>query len=157
HSTLAAPWSCRMVTSILTKVHPLDEGGDFYPGDFGEFTVGDDIQSVSSQQAAAAAPKVVSEEQLTVAELLREHIDRPETTRDEIREMRKFLKQPLPGAYVKRLRSSLQAFTTSKNILDLLSVVRELQQAFGTTETDVKPQHTIKAEDLYLVCYEYVC
>ncbi|MHB8624597.1 MAG: helicase-related protein [Aggregatilineales bacterium] len=115
------------------------------------------LQSVSSQQAAAAAPKVVSEEQLTVAELLREHIDRPETTRDEIREMRKFLKQPLPGAYVKRLRSSLQTFTTSKNILDLLGVVRELQQAFGTVETDVKPQYAIKVEGLHLVCYEYVC
>jgi len=115
------------------------------------------VQSVSAQQAVAVAPKVVSEEQLTVAELLREHIDRPETTREEIREMRKFLKQPMPGAYVKRLRAGLQAFATSKNILDLLGVVRELQQSFGTVETETRPQQVITPDDLHLVCYEYVC
>jgi SNF2 family DNA or RNA helicase len=114
------------------------------------------LQSVSYQQAAAIAPKVVSQEQLTIAELLREYIDNPETNRDEIREMRRFLKQPFPGAYVKRLRSNLQDFKTSKNILDVLAVVRELQQAFGNVETIEKPQQPIDREDLHLVCFEYV-
>jgi hypothetical protein len=116
------------------------------------------LQSVSSQQAALAAPKVVSPEQLTVAELLREYVDHPETNREEIRELRKFLRQPFPGVYVKRLRISLQDFNTSKNILDLLSVVRELQQAYGVIEnSSEKPLRTIGRDDLHLVCYEYVC
>lgn len=114
------------------------------------------LQSVSYQQAAAIAPKVVSQEQLTIAELLREYIDNPETNRDEIREMRRFLKQPFPGAYVKRLRSNLQDFKSSKNILDVLAVVRELQQAFGNVETIERPQQPIDREDLHLVCFEYV-
>src|SRR5258705_186196 len=97
------------------------------------------------------------QEQLTVVELLREYVDYPEISRDEIREMRKFLKQPLPGVYVKRLRSSLQDFKLSKNILDLLAVARELQQAFGVVETVEKPQQHISREDLHLTCYEYVC
>jgi SNF2 family DNA or RNA helicase len=115
------------------------------------------LQSVSYQQAVAVAPKVVSQEQLTVAELLREYVDYPETNRDEIREMRKFLKQPLPGVYVKRLRGSLQDFKVSKHVLDLLAVVRELQQAFGTVEPVEKPQQRLSREDLHLICYEYVC
>jgi superfamily II DNA or RNA helicase len=115
------------------------------------------LQSVSYQQAAATAPKIVSQEQLTIAELLREYIDHPETNRDEIRELRKFLKQPFPGAYIKRLRGSLQSFKASKNILDLLAIVRDLQQAFGTVEVVEKPQQRINREDLHLVCYEYVC
>ncbi len=114
------------------------------------------LQSVRQQQAVAAGPKLVSQEQLTVAEMLRENANHPATSREEIREMRRFLKQPLPGVYTKRLRSSLQAFTTSQNVLDVLAVVRELQQAYGVVEEPVKPQQILSRDALHLVCYEYV-
>ena len=125
--------------------------------DIQERIIEDILQSVTYQQAVAVAPKVVSQEQLTIAELLREYVDHPGTNRDEILELRRFLKQPFPGAYVKRLRSSLQDFKTSANILDLLAVVRELQQSFGTVENADRPQRLINRDDLHLICYEYIC
>jgi hypothetical protein len=125
--------------------------------DIQERIIEDILQSVTYQQAVAVAPKVVSQEQLTIAELLREYVDHPETNRDEILELRRFLKQPFPGAYVKRLRSSLQDFKASANILDLLAVVRELQQSFGVVENADRPQRLISRDDLHLICYEYIC
>jgi len=54
------------------------------------------------------------------------------------------------------MRSSLQDFKVSKHILDLLAVVRELQQAFGTVEPVEKPQQRSSREYLHWICYEYI-
>lgn len=91
-----------------------------------------------------------------MAELLREHIADPQTSREEVRELRKFLKQPFPGAYVKRLRAGLQDFKASGNILDVLNVVRALQAAYGAVETPAPAVPALARDDLHLVCYEYV-
>lgn len=125
--------------------------------DVQERVIEDILQSVSYQQAVAAAPKIVSQEQLTISELLREQMNNPQTVREEIKELRKFLKQPLPNAYVKHLRGSLQSYATSKNILDVLAVVRELRQAYGIVEPETIPQQILQPDDLKLICYEYVC
>ena len=116
----------------------------------------DIIQSISRQQTTSVVAKILSEEQLTISELLREQINAPDMNREEIRELRRFLKQPFPGAYVKRLRGSLQTYGKSQDIQDVLAVVRELQQALGTIEVVQKPVYSVTREDLYLVCYEYV-
>ena len=48
----------------------------------------------------------------------------------ELRDLRKFLKQPLVGAFVQTLRKSIQEYTSS-NLHDLVNVVRGLYQQQG--------------------------
>lgn len=114
------------------------------------------LHSVESQHAIAVAPKIVHEEQLTISEILREFINSPEIDREEVREMRKFLKQPLEGVYVAKLRQALQEFRRENNLGILLPLIRGLQEDRGSIEDEVVPQQSIVREDLHLICYEYV-
>lgn len=124
--------------------------------DIQERVIADILQVVSQQQSMALAPKIVAPEQVTIAELLREHIASSITSREEVRELRRFLKQPLPGAYVKRLRGGLGNYTKDRDLTPLLAIVRELQQAFGAIVSIATPLPQIDRDDLHLVCFEYV-
>jgi hypothetical protein len=116
----------------------------------------DIVRSVSEQHALASGPKVVSQEQLTVAEVLRTHLDRPGVNREEIKQFRSFLRQPLPGAYVKRLRAALQTFNRAKEVNALLAELRDLSLSAGPVEPPQSRPFSIGRDDLHLVCYEYV-
>lgn len=116
----------------------------------------DIVRSVSEQHALASGPKVVSQEQLTVAEVLRARLDHPGIDREEVKLFRRFLRQPLPGAYVKRLRATLQVFNRTKDLNGLLNELRSLSQSAGTVEPLESKPFSIGREDLHLVCYEYV-
>jgi hypothetical protein len=56
----------------------------------------------------------------------------------------------MPAEAIRLKAKALDLANGSKNILDLLAIVRELQQAFGTVESTIKPQQSIRREDLHL-------
>jgi hypothetical protein len=118
------------------------------------------LADVEQQEVAAIVAKPVAEEQNIVSQILQEHLNSPEFDRKELRELRKFLKQPLVGASVQRLRKVLQDYTSSGHLSGLVEILRELyrQQGHPVDETgsDVR-RNRLKREDLSLVCYEYVC
>ncbi len=115
------------------------------------------LKSVSFQRTASLLSNTVAEEQITAAELLREHIDHASTSREEVRELRKFLKQPFPGAFVKKLRAALQTFQADSNIVTLMDTLREMYALFGSgVEAPVRPEQQLRREDLRLIVYEYV-
>jgi hypothetical protein len=115
---------------------------------------------VEQQEAAAIVNKPVAEEQALVAQVLQGHLNHPEIDRRELRELRKFLRQPLVGASVQQLRKALQTYSSTNDVQVLIETVRALYQhqgaSFGDQSVDKKPTSRISRADLKLVCYEYI-
>lgn len=118
------------------------------------------LGAVEQQEAAAIVNKPVAEEQTLALQILQTHLNNPEYDRKELRELRKFLKQPLVGASVQQLRRALQGYSTSSEVTPLIEAVRELYrhqaELVSADAGDKKPVIRIKREDLRLICYEYV-
>jgi superfamily II DNA or RNA helicase len=135
---------------------PYDEV-DIY--ELQERIVLDILGDVEQQQAASIVSKPVAEEQNIASHILREHLSSPTLDRAEIRELRKFLKQPLVGASVQTLRQALKTYTATSDVVPLIAAVRELyaQQGIPGEEIPIdRRSQQIAREDLHLVCYEYV-
>jgi hypothetical protein len=113
------------------------------------------VADAVQQHAASVADKPVSEEQNIVAGILRN----PALDRAELRELRQFLKQPLVGAAVQRLRDGLRQYSVDSDVTALLGVVRALyrEQGYGdTSQAAARRTPLVTREDLHLVCYEYI-
>ena len=118
------------------------------------------IGDVTQQEAAAAVNKPVAEAQTLVAQLLQTHLSDPRFDRSELRELRKFLKQPLVGAAIQQLRTALQIYSSDNHVQAVIESVRSLYQQqgqrAGTNGAAIEAQPQITREQLHLVCYEYV-
>jgi superfamily II DNA or RNA helicase len=118
------------------------------------------LADVEQQEVAAIVAKPVAQEQNIVAQILHEHLNSPEFDRKELRDLKRFLKQPLVGASVQKLRKASQDYANSEQLGDLVNVVRDLysQQGVPVREAETEPRRKrLTRQDLYLVCYEYVC
>lgn len=127
--------------------------------DIQEKIVASILSDVEQQEVVALVNKPVAEEQTLVSQVLQTHLNSPSFDRVELRELRKFLKQPLVGAGVQQLRKALQAYSVTNDTSVLLDAVRELQRSHGTTqsvEADKPKGSRISRGDLQLICYEYV-
>jgi superfamily II DNA or RNA helicase len=115
---------------------------------------------VEQQEAAAIVNKPIAEEQGLVAQVLQGHLNYPEMDRQELRELRKFLRQPLVGASVQQLRKAIQSYSSTNDVMVLIETVRALYQhqgtAFPNEPVDNRPATRIARHDLKLVCYEYI-
>jgi Helicase conserved C-terminal domain len=115
---------------------------------------------VEQQEAVAIVNKPVAEEQTLVAQVLQEHLNHPGIDRQELWELRRFLRQPLVGASVQQLRKALETYSSTNDVQVLMETIRELYQhqgrSFSTEPVDKKPVSRITREDLTLVCYEYI-
>jgi SNF2 family DNA or RNA helicase len=117
------------------------------------------LADVEQQDAAVLVAKPVDEQQNIVSQILQEHLNHPDFERKELRELRKFLKQPLVGASVLLLRKSVQNYSSSGDLHSLVQVLRDLyeqQGGYSEDSADVKRGYRIKREDLRLMCFEYV-
>ena len=118
------------------------------------------LGEVEQQEAAAIVNKPVAEEQTLVSQVLQGHLNNPDLDRRELRELRKFLKQPLVGASIQQLRKALQTYSSTNDVRELIETIREIYQyqgAFGSHDSgDKKRVDRIKREDLKLICYEYI-
>lgn len=128
--------------------------------DVQERVLRDIVGQAEEQQGAALVAKPVAEEQMTASHILREHLNDPALNRDEVRELRKFLKEPLVGASVQVLRRALKSFTATSDVLPLLTIVREIarqQSVMREGAPSYAATRGLRREDLHLVCYEYIC
>ncbi len=118
------------------------------------------LGTVEQQEVATVVNKPVAEEQNVVSQVLQGQLNNPSFDRIELRELRKFLKQPLVGAAVQQLRKALQTYSSSNDALILIEAVRELCQSQGERSSnesvEKKPGYRISRDNLKLVCYEYV-
>lgn len=119
------------------------------------------LADVEQQEVATLVAKPVAEEQNIVSQILQEQLNNPEYDRRELRDLRRFLKQPLVGASVQALRQAMREYTTSGNLHEVVDVVRTLFQQQGTVQQDFSSMREpsnkrLTRDDLYLVCYEYI-
>ena len=117
------------------------------------------VTDVEQQQAAAIVDKPVSEEQNIASEILRQHINSPDVDRREIKQLRSFLRQPLVGASVTKLRQAMKDYSASNDFAPLVETVRDLheQQApVDETPSAAFRRRPLTRDDLHLVCYEYI-
>lgn len=117
------------------------------------------LAGVEQQEAAALVAKPVAEEQTIVSQLIQQYLNNPEFNRTELRELRKFLKQPLVGASVQMLRKALQVYGSNEDFTQVLEVLQEIyaQQGFiSDVSEDSSQRYKIQREELHLVCYEYI-
>ena len=116
------------------------------------------IGDLEQQATAAVVDKLVSQEQTLVSQILHNHLSHTDLDRAEIRELRKFLKEPLVGAAIQQLRKALNSYSTDNAIQPFVDVVRLLRQQQGRIEP--APQsvavNQIQRSDLKLICYEYI-
>jgi hypothetical protein len=102
----------------------------------------------------------VAAEQTLVAQVLQGHLNHPEMDRQELRELQRFLGQPLVGASVQQLRKAIQSYSNTNDFRVLIETVRALYQhqgVFSSHESgDGKPLSKIRRENLKLICYEYI-
>jgi hypothetical protein len=93
-----------------------------------EKVIADILSEVEQQQAAEIVAKPVAEEQAIIAQILRQQLHNPAYDRQEIRQLRNFLKQPLVGAAVQLLREAMKAYSVSNEFEPLMTSLRELYQ-----------------------------
>jgi hypothetical protein len=122
-----------------------------------ESIMGDIVQ----QEAAAIVNSPVAEDQALVAQVLQGHLNHPGLERQELRELRRFLRQPLVGVSVQQLRQAIQTYSRTNDVQALIECVRALYQHQSTSSSsmasDERPARKIRREDLKLICYEYIC
>ncbi|MBK9713563.1 MAG: helicase [Kouleothrix sp.] len=117
------------------------------------------LGAVEQQEVAAIVSKPVAEEQTLASQILQSHLNSPEFSRAELRDLRKFLKLPLVGASVQQLRKALQSYSSSNAVADLIATVRELYQNQGGPSAEAPEKKVgsgLTREQLRLICYEYV-
>ena len=118
------------------------------------------LGDVEQQEVTAIVNKPVAGEQTLVSQVLQGHLNNPDVDRQGLRELRKFLKQPLVGASVQQLRKALQTYSSTNDVHVLIETVQELHKHQGEFSShgasDKKPVHRIRREDLKLICYEYI-
>jgi SNF2 family DNA or RNA helicase len=118
------------------------------------------LGDVEQQEAAAIVNKSVAEEQALVAQVLQGHLNHPEMNRQELRDLRRFLRQPLVGASVQQLRNAIQGYSSTNDIQVLLEIVRALYQHQGSgtshESSHEQPLNKIRREDLRLICFKYI-
>ena len=133
---------------------PYDEVDIF---DIQEKIIDDILGDIEQQRAASVVSKPVTDEQVVVAQIIAKNLSHPDYDRQELRELRKFLRQPLVGASVKRLREALKQYKSSNDFRPLVETVRTLKEEQGVMESGAKPVGPkIDRKDLRLICYEYI-
>lgn len=124
-----------------------------------EKVITDILGIVEQQQAAEIVTKPVDEEQAIVSQILKQHLHNPAYDRQELRDLRQFLKQPLVGASVQKLREAVKAYSASNEVGPLIATLRELYEQQGQAEVEETRSRgqRLTRENLHLVCFEYIC
>jgi ribosomal protein S24E len=115
------------------------------------------LDSIQAQAAAEAAPTIVDPIQQTVAAVLRDHLNNPTLKRNQVRAALRALGQPMRHVEVKRLKTAYGAYLVDQSVGQLLTTLRSDAETEEVVEPQPSPpQRTLTAEDLHLVCWEYV-
>lgn len=101
--------------------------------------------------------KPVTEVQNIASQVLAQHLAGPGVDRNQVKTLRRFLRQPLVGAAVSRLRDALHDYGTSSDVAPLIATVQDLYNQQGPPiSTPHRMQAPLAHSDLHLVCYEFV-
>lgn len=116
------------------------------------------LDSIQAKIALEAAPQIIEPIQQTVTAVLRQHLNNPALQRVQVRQAIKMLGQPMVKAALKRLQAAYQGYQISANAPQLLAeIIAIAQPAADVPETAPSvPMRVLTADDLHLVCWEYI-
>jgi SNF2 family DNA or RNA helicase len=115
------------------------------------------VESIQSQAAMEAAPKIIEPIQQMVSAILRSYLNNPALERKRVIKALRLLSQPMPKVALKKIKLAFERFQMDGNENALLNAV--LEKAIGPRTQSIptnKPVTTLEPDDLHLVCWEYV-
>jgi superfamily II DNA or RNA helicase len=117
----------------------------------------DIINSIQNQAAIEAAPKIIDPIQQTISALLRSHLSNPALDRNRVRQALRILSQPMIGSVIRKLKTAFEKYNISKDEKELLDCVMQNENGDdGAPKPQTTPLRQITADDLHLVCWEYL-
>jgi hypothetical protein len=114
------------------------------------------LESVQTQVAMETAPKIIEPIQQTTSAILRGYLNNPAFDRTQVRNALRILSQPLIGSALKKIKSAYDKYLVDANGFTLLNSVLEGSNLAREMNTQTLPKVQLSADDLYLVCWEYI-
>jgi hypothetical protein len=114
------------------------------------------LESIRTQAAMETAPKIIEPIQQTARTILRGYLNNPTFDRKQVRNALRILSQPMIGSALKKLKSAYDKYQVDANGLALLNSVLENSNLAREMNTQTQPRIQLSADDLYLVCWEYI-
>lgn len=114
------------------------------------------LAQAQEQRATVEAPRALDPIQQTVTTALRAYLNHSGIDRQEVRRLMQVLASPMPGVHVRTLRRAYRDFGRSQDVGQLIDVVRDLPHAEVSPEGENGKGHTLRREDLHLVCFDFI-
>ncbi len=118
--------------------------------------IGHVLASQREVEAKAAAPASVDPIQQTMAEELKDALRRQTVDRELAKRCVRFLGQPMGRSLHVKLRKAHESWSQSRDDGVLLAAVGALADEFTKDRPTSEPAAPLRAEDLELICFEYV-
>ena len=116
------------------------------------------VDSSQRTKATQEAQTKVAPEQTAVRVALMEHAAQAGVERQRLLAALQFLNEPMFRFAIRKLRQLYQVYQADEDIVALVNAVDDLRIQFQkqTTSSQEEAPEAITAEDLLLVCFEYV-
>jgi hypothetical protein len=116
------------------------------------------LDSIQTQAAMEAAPRIIEPIQQTVTAVLRQHLNNPALQRSHVRQAIRTLGQPMVKVALKRLQAAYQTYQANGDIMGLLeSVFPDSSTPLDISEQNQgKTTRVLSINDLHLICWEYI-
>lgn len=114
------------------------------------------LESIQTQVAMEAAPKIIDPIQQTVSAVLRGYLNNPKLQRSQVRQALKILGQPMIDASIRKVKSAYEMYQTNNDETALVSAILMVGNVDEVETTPTQSLKQINADDLHLICWEYI-
>ncbi len=114
------------------------------------------LESIQTQVAMEAAPKIIDPIQQTISAVLREYLNNPKLQRNEVRQALKILGQPMIDASIRKLKAAYEMYQSNNDESPLLNSILVLGNVSEGETTPTQLVKQINANDLHLICWEFI-
>jgi superfamily II DNA or RNA helicase len=119
----------------------------------------DIMKDIGDAISLEKAPKRIETEQQTIVATLQDYLNQPGIDRRDLMSVLRGLERPLARVYVKRMREAYKSFIEDEDIGVLIQVMKDIMLEIGDIPRDTEApvnEAEVHAEDLHLVCFEYI-
>lgn len=114
------------------------------------------LESIQTQVAMEASPKIIDPIQQTISAVLREYLNNPKLQRNEVRQALKILGQPMIDASIRKLKAAYEMYQSNNDESPLLNSILVLGNVSEGETTPTQLVKQINANDLHLICWEFI-
>jgi superfamily II DNA or RNA helicase/HKD family nuclease len=114
------------------------------------------LDSIQTQVAMEAAPKIIDPIQQTISAVLRGYLNTPKLQRSQVRQALKILGQPMIDAAIRKVKSAFETYQANSDESALLNAVLVIGNVDEAVNVPAQSVRQINADDLHLICWEYI-